>query len=58
MKDKQAIPPQRKAFSGEPWVTVVEDQGQLVAIVRDKAHGVVRVPLGRAQPVPLPRSCR
>ena len=48
---------QRQAVSGGTWVTVVEDGGQLGAIVKDKLRGTVKVPLGRAQPPVSLRSC-
>ena len=49
-QNKRAAARQRQAVSGGTWVTVVEDGGQLVAIVKDKLRGTVKVPLGRAQP--------
>ncbi len=36
----------RKASSGGTRVVVVEDAGELVAIVVDKIRGVVRIPIG------------
>jgi hypothetical protein len=55
-QNKPASMRRRQAVSGGTWVTVVVDDGQLVAIVKDKLHGTVRVPLGRAEPAPR-RSC-
>ncbi|HEY9593947.1 MAG TPA: hypothetical protein VHE79_05690 [Spirochaetia bacterium] len=40
----------RTARSAGTKVTVVEEQGELVAIVVDKTHGVVRIPLGEIDP--------
>ncbi len=56
MQNKPASTGRRQAVAGDTWVTVVEDGGQLVAIVKDKMRGTVRVPLGKAQPA-QPRSC-
>ena len=40
-------PKQRKTASGEVRVVVIEEAGELTAIVVDKMRGVVRIPLGR-----------
>ncbi len=40
----------RKAVFGEPHVVVVEEPGQLVAIVEDEVRGVTRIPIGTVDP--------
>jgi hypothetical protein len=40
----------RKARSGKTSVVVIEEAGELTAIVIDKARGVVRIPLGTVDP--------
>ncbi len=40
----------RKAALSEPHVVVVEEAGQLVAIVEDEIRGVTRIPIGSVDP--------
>ncbi len=47
----------RKATSGDTQVFVVEDSGELVAVVVDKQRGVVRIPLGATGPRTSFASC-
>ncbi len=37
----------RKTASGDVQVVVIEEAGELTAIVMDKMRGMVRIPLGR-----------
>ena len=46
----------RKVMAGDTRVTVVETEGKLVAIVKDRLRGTVRITLGTLQPPPR-RSC-
>jgi len=48
--------PTRNASAGETRVTVVEQDGKLVAIVKDRLRGTVRITLGTIQP-PVRRAC-
>jgi hypothetical protein len=40
----------RKARSGKTQVLVIEEEGELTAIVVDEMRGVVRIPLGTVDP--------
>jgi hypothetical protein len=40
----------RKARSGKTRVVVIEEAGELTAIVMDKTRGIVRIPLGTVDP--------
>jgi chemotaxis signal transduction protein len=40
----------RRAQSGKTRVVVIEEEGELTAIVVDKMRGVVRIPLGTVDP--------
>jgi hypothetical protein len=46
----------REVTAGETRITVVEAEGKLVAIVKDRLRGTVRITLGTLQPL-SPRSC-
>ena len=48
--------PDRRVTAGDTRITVVEAEGKLVAIVKDRLRGTVRITLGTMQP-PLQRSC-
>ena len=41
---------QRDIALCEPQVVVVEEAGQLIAIVEDEIRGVTRIPIGRPDP--------
>jgi hypothetical protein len=41
---------QRKARAGSTKVVVIEDDGELTAIVVDRYRGIVRIPLGTVDP--------
>jgi len=40
----------RKAQSGKTRVVVIEEEGELTAIIVDKMRGIVRIPLGSVDP--------
>jgi hypothetical protein len=50
MKESVRASKARKAQSGKTRVVVIEEQGELTAIVVDKMRGVVRIPLGTVDP--------
>jgi len=49
--------PGREATAGDTRVTVVEAEGKLVAIVKDRLRGTVRITLGTLQPPPRRACC-
>jgi len=48
--------PSRGSSAGAARVTVVDEDGKLVAIVKDRFRGTVRITLGIVQP-PLRHAC-
>jgi len=48
--------PNREVTAGDTRITVVEAEGKLVAIVKDRLRGTVRITLGTLQAPPR-RSC-
>lgn len=48
--------PSRRATAGDTRVTVVDEEGKLVAIVQDRFRGTIRITLGTVQP-PQRRAC-
>jgi hypothetical protein len=50
MKESILARKARKAQSGTTRVMVIEEEGELTAIVVDKMRGVVRIPLGTVDP--------
>jgi hypothetical protein len=51
-----AVLPTRHATAGGTRITVVDVDGEIVAIVKDRLRGTVRITLGTVQP-PARRAC-